>query len=181
EASERSWKRPVAEHKDDRAGGEMNDIVNAETGSNRVVIDAFEKQFARLHSLSCSLIEATPAEILYRNPRQITGTSAVYSVGENVVRSAGAIEQTFGGITANLWDDPFEWTLPENLSTPERVVGYLVEVEVTRRHGFELFKGDDDLLKDILAPAGETRLLPLLLDTLVRAVHHQGRAFATLD
>ena len=29
--------------------------------------------------------------------------------------SAGTIEQTFGGITANLWDDPFEWTLPETL------------------------------------------------------------------
>ena len=55
------------------------------------------------------------------------------------------------------------------------------EVEVTRIHGFELFKSDGDLLKEILAPAGETQLLPLLLDTLVRAVHYQGRAFATFD
>jgi hypothetical protein len=33
------------------------------------------------------------------------------SCGEQVLRSAAIVEQSFGGLTANLWDDPFEWTL----------------------------------------------------------------------
>ena len=48
-----------------------------------------------------------------------------YHLGEHIVRSAGAVEQTFDGITANLWDDPFEWTLPENLATPREVARVL--------------------------------------------------------
>ena len=143
------------------------------------LIEGLDRQFAQLHSSSRELIRTVSPDLLYREPPSESGFP--YSFGEHLLRSAATVEQTFGGITANLWDDPFEWTLPETLSTPEKVAGYLVEVEVTRRHGFELFKSDDDLLKDILAPAGETQLLPLLLDTLVRAVHYQGRAFATLD
>ena len=41
----------------------------------------------------------------------------MFSCGEYILRSAAAVEQTFGGITTRLWDDPFEWTLPEALST----------------------------------------------------------------
>lgn len=81
----------------------------------------------------------------------------------------------------NLWDDPFEWTLPETLSTVEKIAAYLDEVERTRRNAFEFFKEDDDLLKEVMTPAGAIQLLSLLLDTLVRAVHYQGRAFATFD
>lgn len=79
------------------------------------------------------------------------------------------VEQTFGGITANLWDDPFEWTLPENLTTPERILVYLDEVEATRRRGFESLKSDGDLAKELMAPSGITQLGSLLLDTLARA------------
>jgi hypothetical protein len=43
------------------------------------------------------------------------------------------------------------------------------------------FKSDEDLLKQIMAPSGYTQLLPLLLDTLARAAHHQGRARATFE
>ena len=143
------------------------------------LIECLDRQFAQLHSSSRESIPTVSPDLLYRKPP--SGSGFPYSFGEHILRSAATVEQTFGGITANLWDDPFEWTLPETLSTPEKVVGYLVEVEVTRKHGFELFKSDDDLLKEILAPAGETKLLPLLLDTLVRAVHYQGRAFATFD
>src|SRR5437762_8703607 len=144
------------------------------------LVRSLDEEFARLHARAHTLVRHVPPAKLYWQPRT-TRVVPVYSCGEHILRAAACVEQTFGGITANLWDDPFEWTLPETLSTPEKVVGYLVEVEVTRRHGFELFKSDGDLLKDILAPAGETQLLPLLLDTLVRAVHYQGRAFATFD
>jgi hypothetical protein len=103
----------------------------------------------------------------------------VYSCGEHVLRSAAAVEQTFGGITANLWDDPFEWTLPETLTTPALVADYLMEVEATRQRGFQLFTGDDELRKEIAAPSGEmVTLHRLLAETLSRASHHQGRAFA---
>ncbi|MDX6290740.1 MAG: hypothetical protein QOH42_2539, partial [Blastocatellia bacterium] len=105
----------------------------------------------------------------------------LHSCGEHLLRSAAVVEQTFGGITTNLWDDPFEWTLPETLPTPDKVSGYLDEVEATRKHGFQLLKSDMDLVKEIMAPSGSTQLLPLLLDTLARAAHHQGRSWATFE
>jgi hypothetical protein len=67
------------------------------------------------------------------------------------------------------------------MPTPERVAGYLDEVEATRKRGFELFQSDADLLKEIMAPSGYTQPLPLMLDTLARAAHHQGRARATFE
>jgi len=105
----------------------------------------------------------------------------LHSCGEHTLRSAAIVEQTFGGVTTNLWDDPFEWTLPETLPTPDRVSGYLDEVETTRKLGFQLFKSDMDLVKEIMALSGPTQLFPLLLDTLARAAHHQGRAWATFE
>ena len=69
----------------------------------------------------------------------------------------------------------------ESLPTVDKVTGYLDEVEATRKRGFELFKSDEDLLKEIMAPSGYTQLLPLLLDTLARAAHHQGQARAIFE
>src|SRR5213080_4693715 len=143
------------------------------------LIECLDLQFAQLHSSSRELIRTVSPDLLYRKPP--SGSGFPYSFGEHILRSAATVEQTFGGITANLWDDPFEWTLPETLPTPNKVARYLDEVDATRKHGFELFKSDADLLKEIMAPAGSTRILPLLLDTLVRAVHHQGRATAIFD
>ena len=155
--------------------------LNAQTGLVRTIIDAFDEQFARLHSRLCALAENTPIEILYCHGELRTDALRVHSAGENLLRSAAAVEQIFGGITANLWDDPFEWTLPENLSTRERVIEYLDEVEATRRRAFDRFADDSDLLKHVAVPSGETRpLISLLLETLVRAVEFQGRAVATL-
>ncbi|MGH9943613.1 MAG: hypothetical protein ACRD9R_14805, partial [Pyrinomonadaceae bacterium] len=136
------------------------------------------------HELSTAIIGAVPAELLYRQPDSaapLAGALSPSSCGEHILRSAAAVEQTFGGITANLWDDPFEWTLPETLAAPESVIRYLAEVEATRRRGFTLLKSDADLSRKIAVPAGEMRtLFALLVETLVRAAHHQGRAYATL-
>ncbi|HEX8473859.1 MAG TPA: hypothetical protein VF666_07485 [Pyrinomonadaceae bacterium] len=144
------------------------------------LVASLDEQFARLHERSCALVRLVPAEKLYWQPRETAGASPVYSCGEYLLRSAAVVEQTFGGITVNLWDDPFEWTLPETLSTPERIVEYLTEADATRRRGFALFHSDNDLHKEIAAPTGEMRsLLSLIVETLVRAAHHQGRAFAT--
>jgi hypothetical protein len=144
------------------------------------LIFSLDEQFARLHERNASLIASMPEEKLYWQPRQSSGAFPIYSCGEHLLRSAAAVEQTFGGITTNLWDDPFEWTLPEALQTPASVAEYLKEVEATRQRGFLLFRSDEDLTKEFAAPSGEMRcLFSLLLETLSRAAHHQGRAFAT--
>ena len=154
-----------------------NEVAEARTEVRRTMVESLAEQFAQMHSRSCKLIETTPAELLYRDLMGRNNNTSSQSVGEFVLRSAAAVEQTFGGIAANLWDDPFEWTLPEVLSTPERVIEYLAEVEQTRKHAFGSFTGDADLLKKIATPSGEVRLLiDLLLETIVRAAGYQGRA-----
>jgi len=145
------------------------------------LIAALDRQFAQLHQESLELIQAASPEQLYYRPLCGSNSFALHSCGEQILRSVGTVEQTFGGITANLWDNPFEWTLPESLSTPEKIFRYLEEVEATRKRGFELFRGEADLVKEIMAPSGKTQLLPLLLDTLVRAAHYLGSARATFE
>ena len=141
---------------------------------------SLDAEFGKIHAASVALARAVPADKLYWQPRGRAGAVPAYSCGEHLLRGAASVEQTFGGITASLWDDPFEWTLPETLSTPALVEEYLAEVEQTRLRGFALFKSDGDLLKEIAVPSGEMRALcELLLDTLARAADHQGRAFAT--
>ncbi|HKG59063.1 MAG TPA: hypothetical protein VKB05_04730 [Pyrinomonadaceae bacterium] len=95
---------------------------------------------------------------------------------QNILRSAAAIEQMCGGLTANLWDDPFEWTLPETLSNADRIVEYLSEVDLARARAFSSID-DAALTKYIAVPSGEERLLiSLLLETLVKASDLRGRA-----
>jgi hypothetical protein len=158
----------------------MMEPDNATGGIKKTIVLSLDEQFARLHRRSRALLGLTTAEQLYRQPRQVKSAFPVHSCGEHLLRSAAAVEQTFGGITANLWDDPFEWTLPETLSTPESIIEYLDEVEATRRRGFALLTADRDLWKEIALPSGEMQTLcALLLETLARAAHYQGRAFAS--
>ena len=147
------------------------------------IVRGLDEQFARLHRRSVALVRAVPAGRLYWQPPRepAARTFPVHSCGEHLLRSAAAVEQTFGGITVNLWDDPFEWTLPESLPTPETVARYLEEAEATRLRAFEFLRSDEDLSREIAAPAGEMRtLFSLAVETLARAAHHQGRAYATL-
>lgn len=154
----------------------MNDNVSKEC--NRVVIGVIDNEFAELHSRARSLIGATADDTLYKKLGR-GGERATLSIGESVLRSAAVVEQTFGGITANLWDDPFEWTRPENLTTAKRVIEYLDEVETTRRRAFVSFVSDADLLKDIIVPSGAARpLIGLLTETLITATEFHGRAIA---
>jgi hypothetical protein len=133
------------------------------------LLEILDGNFAQIAAGWGEVVHELSSDTLYRKPN---ADSRSLSSGEHVVRSARIVEQTFGGITANLWDDPFEWTLPETLSTPEDVLDYLHEVEATRRRGFELIKTEEDLTKEIMAASGPTQLLSLLLDTLMRAGHH---------
>lgn len=143
------------------------------------LVASLNTQFLKLHGRSCAFVGIVPTEKLYFQPRKVVDALPVYSCGEYILRSAGAVEQTFGGITTKLWDDPFEWTLPEALADNAKVLEYLQEVEETRRRGFALFASDADLHKEILAPAKLKTIFELLLETLARAENYQGRAFAT--
>jgi hypothetical protein len=144
----------------------------------RYLIDLFDHQFFLLHERSFALVQKISPAKLYRQVRERDTLFPVNSCGEYILRSAGAVEQTFGGITTRLWDDPFEWTLPEKLSTPESVMEYLQEVEETRNKGFAFFKSDEDLIKKIPAPEKLKSIAEILLETLARAENYQGRALA---
>ena len=145
------------------------------------MLDSFERRFRDLHERSLDLIRATPDDRLFHKPRQLEWSLAMFSIGEYVLRSAGTVERTFGGISTRLWDDPFEWTLPERLATSEAVAEYLEEVERTRQRTFASFKSDDDLLKKIPAPERLRTIFDLMLETIARASHYQGRAYAILQ
>lgn len=156
----------------------MNSPVSALTQSTRIVVESLEREFASIDSRTRDLLQQTPGEMLYR-PVALPGLNT--SVGELILRSAGAVEQTCGGLNANLWDDPFEWTLPETLSTPALVHEYLDEVSRTRKELFARLKDDEDLKKFIALPGDVTQpLFHLLLKTLLRAAGNLERATVIL-
>jgi hypothetical protein len=140
--------------------------------TERQIVQHLDREFTALISSLKDLVKSVPAELLYRHPPAV-------SVGENILRSAAVLEQTCGGLTSNLWDDPFEWTLPETLSDPERIVEYLSEVDVARQRAFNSIEDDSALTKYISDPSGERVLISLLLETLVRAADFRGRALVT--
>lgn len=141
--------------------------------AKREIVNRLDREFASLLDSLKELVRSVPANLLYRNPPAV-------SIGENILRSAAAVEQTCGGLTANLWDDPFEWTLPETLSNADLIVEYLSEVDAARERAFSSIADDDALSKYISDPSGEPRLLiSLLLETLVSASDYRGRAVAT--
>ncbi len=127
---------------------------------NRDIVNHLDREFAELINSLKELVSSVPSE--------------------NLLRSAAVVEQTFGGLTSNLWDDPFEWTLPETLSSAERIIEYLSEVDQVRQRAFNSILDDSALRKYISVPSGEPRMLiSLLLETLVTASDYHGRALVT--
>ena len=135
-------------------------------------MNALDRAFAESIVSLKEIVRSADPDLLYRRVAEV-------SVGEQILRSAAAIEQTFGGLTANLWDDPFEWTLPESLPTSESIVEYLSEVDSTRQSFFKSIQAHADLNKYVPVPSGEQKtLIDLLLETLVKASDYRGRAVA---
>jgi len=126
--------------------------------TERQIVQHLESEFSELIKSLKDLVRSVPTEYVY------------------ILRSAAVVEQTCGGLTSNLWDDPFEWTLPETLSNPDRIVEYLSEVDATRQRAFSSIQDDSALTKFISAPCGERLLISLLLETLVRAAEFRGKA-----
>jgi hypothetical protein len=127
---------------------------------NREIVESLDQQFAALINSLKDLAGSVPPDLL--------------------LRSAAVIEQTCGGLTANLWDDPFEWTLPETLSSTDRIIEYLSEVDLARQRVFNSIREDSALTRYISAPTGEQQLVNLLLETLVKAGDFRGRALASV-
>ena len=128
--------------------------------TDREIVQHIDEEFASLIKSLKDLARSVPPDFPF----------------QYILRSAAAIEQMCGGLTANLWDDPFEWTLPETLSNADRVVEYLSEVDLARERAFKSMD-DGALTKYVSVPSGESRLLiSLLLETLVRASEFRGRA-----
>jgi hypothetical protein len=132
-----------------------------------------EQDSVELLSALKEFVRMVPDEMIYRLPSDRAGTT----VGEAVVKSAAVLEQTFGGLTSNLWDDPFEWTLPETLTSGALIIRYLDEVDVARRRAFAFLADDSALTKMVSVPSdGQISVLELLERTLLRAASYQNEA-----
>lgn len=142
------------------------------------ILSAFDRRFRVIYARSRELIGALSDSNLYARPRETRLEMAPFSCGEYILRSAAMVEKAFGGITTRLWDDPFEWTLPEKLNNRQLILNYLDEVEATRLKGFAFFTSDDDLNREIPAPEKQRPIIDILLETVGLAEHFQGRAFA---
>ena len=90
------------------------------------LVDHLEREFTRLIENLKQLVNSVTSDLLYRRP-------PTSRIGENLLRSAAVLEQTFGGLTANLWDDPFRVDAAGNSLDAELINEYLSEVETPAR------------------------------------------------
>ena len=145
------------------------------------MLATFDSSFRLLDTRSRELLSKLNDAQLFEKPRDIANSLVPFSCGEYLLRSAAMVEKTFGGITTRLWDDPFEWTLPEKMADKTRIIQYLDEVDATRKKGFAFFTSDDDLNRQMPAPEKLRSVFGILLETLAQAEHFQGRAFAVFQ
>ena len=144
----------------------------------RTLIDALDSRFDDLDRRQRKLLEATDETRLFWSPVESTDSMITLSVGGAVLRSAAMVEQVFLGLTRRLWDDPFEWTLPEKLSTRAAIVDYMNEVVETRRSGLRFLESDDDLARQLPAPEELKPVLQVLVEAIARAENYFGRGEA---
>ena len=146
----------------------------------REFIEIIDTRFSINHKRAIELCSKVGDSLLFVKPKALSESESYLpiSCGENIVRSAAVVEQAFGGITTRLWDDPFEWTLPEELSSVAKVTDYLNEVEIFRSDGINFLANDDDLRKQIPAPSEFRPILDILLEALSLSSTHLGQAAA---
>jgi hypothetical protein len=140
------------------------------------MLSSLDRRFAAIDRDMRALVERLTEAQLFEKPA--SAETARLSCGEAILRAGAIVEKTFGGITTRLWDDPFEWTLPEKLSSRTAVLEYLDEVEETRRRGFSFFRSDADLLREMPAPECLRPIIDILLEAIAHASYNHGRASA---
>ena len=146
---------------------------------SRLKIKEIDRKYAELHSARRKLVRTANIHELYRAANREDALWPVSSA-TLVIRSAAAVEQMINGITVRLWDDPFEWTLPERLPTDKDLIAYFDEVESARTRGFEFFKNDADLDRSIPAPTALKTLDQLLTETLSKSEQYLTQAASML-
>lgn len=144
----------------------------------RTLIEMLDAHFDDIDRRQRLLLERTPDKDLFRTADRAADTMLLLSVGGLLLRSAAMVEQAFLGITRRLWDDPFEWTLPERLSTREAIVEYLDEVAATRKAGIGFLASDRDLTRQLPAPERLKPIGQVLLEAAARAENYMGRGEA---
>jgi hypothetical protein len=144
----------------------------------RTLIKSLDVRFAALEGQLRELISGMPEDKLFLKPAADDRSLIDFSVGGCAVRSAAMIEQVFLGLTRRLWDDPFEWTLPEKLNSPAAIIDYLGEVGEARVKGMVFLKSDADLSRELPAPEKLRPIFDVLVEALVKAEHYHGRAEA---
>jgi len=143
-----------------------------------MLIDTLNDHFADLDKRQRRLIIEVPDERLFWTPVSSADTMLLLSVGGAVLRSGAMVEQAFLGITRRLWDDPFEWTLPEKLSTKRSINEYLDEVASTRTNGMSFITSDSDLSRQLPAPESLKPILRVLVESIARSENSLGRGEA---
>lgn len=143
-----------------------------------MLINTLDSHFEDIDRRQRSMLGRVEDDKLFWTPISTADTMLTLSVGGGVLRSAAMIEQAFLGITRRLWDDPFEWTLPEKLSTKNAILEYLDEVAETRRNGLSFLKSDADLARQLPAPETLKPILQVLLEAIARAENCLGRSEA---
>ncbi|MBX3243690.1 MAG: hypothetical protein KF685_04370 [Acidobacteria bacterium] len=141
----------------------------------RELTENIESQFVFLKDTILDLVDRIPEELLFRSPFPAE-ISFQGTCGECILRAAAAAEQAFGGIMTRLWDDPFEWTLPEALSSSAQIKEYVLEVDDQRIKCFKFISSDADLLKLIPAPEEFKPIQVVLVDALCRSHFLLGQA-----
>jgi hypothetical protein len=144
----------------------------------RVLIETLDGQFDSLDRRQRILLGKIDEQRLFWTPVSAADSMITLSAGGGVLRSAAMVEQVFLGLTRRLWDDPFEWTLPEKLSTRAAILEYLDEVADTRRTGLCFLTSDADLSSQLPAPEKLKPILQVLVEAIGRAENFLGRAEA---
>ena len=140
----------------------------------RSLIDSLGQRFESIHSASLELLDEFPADHLFIHSE--LGGERGTSFAFELIRAAAEVEKAFGGITRRLWDDPFEWTLPEELSTKTAIRNYLAEVAAAREKGLRFIRSDEELSAKIPAPEEFLSLSEILTQTISRADNHLANA-----
>ena len=147
----------------------------------RSIISILEIQFELTDERTRLLIDSVSDAVLYQIFPDRPGSMFPRSCAAYILRSAAMVEQSFGGITTRLWDDPFEWTLTEKLNDRAAVLEYLDEVKAVRTKGFRFIGSDADLLKAIPAPERLKPLAQIIITSLTAAERYLGRAYALAE